>query len=101
MREDNQYSSELERDMAKAVDDQVRKLVDDWLNRFLAADFEPGKSAINICEALMTSAAKLMAGFTIASPKQSGRLFERLVEVFRKDAEKYIAERKAEMARKH
>jgi hypothetical protein len=101
MREDSQYSSELERDMAKAVDDQVKELTTEWLNKFLAADFEASKSAINICEALMTSAAKLMAGFTIAPPKQAGKLFEQLVELFRKDAEKYIAERKAEMARKH
>jgi hypothetical protein len=101
MRDDDQYSSELERDLAKKVDDQVTKLVANSLNEFLAAEFDAGKSAIHICEALMSSAAKLMAGFTTASPKKAGNLFEKLVEFFRKDAERYLAERKAEMARKH
>jgi hypothetical protein len=101
MRGDDHYDSELERDLAKKVDDQANKLVIDSLNTFLAADISPAKSSLNICEALMNQAAKLMAGFTTIPPEKAGTLFEKLVDVYRRDAEKFLAKKKAEMARKH
>jgi hypothetical protein len=100
MMADKFYDSELERDLAKHVDNQIVKLTMDSLDLFKRADIKMAKGAFHISEALMTSAAKLLAGFTTIPPDKAGLLFKNMVEMYQKDAREFVAEQQAKL-RKH
>lgn len=94
---DEVYSSELEKDLAQRANDKAHQLCMDMLSLFDTAEINSTKSSFHVCEALLDNAAKLMAAFTKIPPERAGKLFEKLVGIYQRDAALFVAKHKAEM----